>query len=116
MKSGKASARRCVIFCALFFSSGFLLAAYTANTTGAVSWVKIYNTDTIYFQLQSMPSDHQCSTNYFVLASSITSDQRDRYFSMLLAAKMSGAKVSVGYDKNGTCQNNSPLVYALSIQ
>ncbi|MES1189997.1 MAG: hypothetical protein ABUS47_02835 [Steroidobacter sp.] len=91
-------------------------AAYTGNYSGKVSWVHIYDSDTIYFALESMPTDHQCPNNYFTLPSSLTESQINRYYSMLLAARTSGAVVSVGYDKvNPSCVNGSPMVYALGM-
>jgi len=90
-------------------------AGYTGNHNSGVSWLKIYNNDTIYFKLSSMPGDHQCSTDYFVLSPTLTEKQRDRYYSMLLAARASGATLSVGYDKNNPdCVSNRPVVHALS--
>lgn len=89
-------------------------AAYTGNYDAKVSWIKIYNDDTIYFALESMPSDHQCTDNFFVLSPTLTEKQRDRYYSMLLAARASGAVVSVGYDKvNPDCIYGRPVVHAL---
>lgn len=88
--------------------------AYTANYSAKVSWIKIYNDDTIYFGLESMPSDHQCAESYFVLLPTLTEKLRDRYYSMLLAARASGAVVSVGYDKvNPDCISGRPVVHAL---
>lgn len=89
-------------------------AAYTGNFHAKVSCIKIYNDDTIYFALESMPSDHQCTNNYFTLSPTLTGKQRDRYYSMLLAARASGAVVSVGYDKvNPDCIDGRPVVHAL---
>lgn len=88
--------------------------AYTANYNAKVGWIKIYNDDTIYFGLESMPSDHQCTDNFFVLLPTLTEKQRDRYYSMLLSARASGTVVSVGYDKNNPdCINGRPVVHAL---
>ncbi len=92
------------------------LAAYTGNHNSTVSWLKIYNSDTIYFKLSSMPTDHQCSSNFFILSPNLTEKQRDRYYSMLMTARVSGKTVSVGYDKNNpACVSNRPIVYALSL-
>ena len=89
-------------------------AAYTGNHSSKVGWVKIYNNDTIYFKLESMPSDHQCPDNYFGLSPSLTEKQRDRYYSMLLAARASGAVLTVGYDKdNPNCVSGRPIADAL---
>lgn len=91
------------------------LAAYTGNHKSKVSWVNIYNSDVIYFGLESMPPDHQCQTNYFVLSTSLSEKQRERYFSILLAAKTTGSEITVGYDKNNPdCWSDRPLVHAIS--
>jgi len=90
------------------------MADYTGNHSSRISSVKIYNNNVIYFQLENMPTDHKCQYNYFTLASNLTEEQRERYFSMLLAARASQATVSVGYDKNNpACETNRPLVHAL---
>lgn len=97
------------------FASLPCFASYTGNHSSTVSWIKIYNSETIYFKLASMPADHQCGNDYFILSTSITETQRDRYYSMLLAAKASGDVVTVGYDKNNPdCLNDRPLVHALA--
>lgn len=91
-------------------------AAYTGNHKSTVSWLKIYNSDTIYFKLATMPGDHQCTNDYFILSPNLTKKQRDRYYSMLLAARASNSQVSVGYDKdNPDCILNRPVVHALSL-
>ncbi len=90
------------------------LAAYTGNHSSKVSWVAIYNSDTIYFGLESMPVDHQCPVNYFVISPALTEKQRDRYYSMLLAARASSATVALGYDKdNPDCVDDRPVVHTL---
>ena len=89
-------------------------AGYTGNHNSKVAWVKIYNNDIIYFKLENMPADHQCAESFFGLSPSLTEAQRNRYYSMLLAAKASGAVVSVGYDKvNPDCISNRPVAHAL---
>lgn len=65
--------------------------------------------------MDTMPSDHQCTNDYFVLKSSITDKQRDRYYSMLLTARTTGTTLTVGYDKiNPDCSNDRPVVHALT--
>lgn len=104
------------ILVSLLFLSYSCLAAYTGNVKSTVSWIKIYNNDTIYFKINTMPSDHQCSADYFVLSPNLTDKQRDRYYSMLMTAKASGNDVIVGYDKNSPdCVSNRPVVHALSL-
>lgn len=100
-----------VVFALLSFPC---FGAYTGNYSAKVSWIKIYNSDTIYFALESMPGDNQCPESSFVLSPSLTEKQRDRYYSMLLAARASGATVSVGYDKdNPDCVGGRSVIHAL---
>ena len=90
-------------------------AADTGSYNSKITWVKIHNSDTIYFKLESMPGDHQCSTNHFILLPALTENQRDRYYSMLLAARASAANVTVNYDKNNAdCVFNRPVAHALT--
>lgn len=100
---------------ALIFLSIPCFAEYTANHSSKVSWVKIYNNDTIYFGLESMPADHKCQHDYFVLSPNLTEKQRERYYSLILTARVNGQLVSVGYDKdNPHCVGGRPVVYAIS--
>jgi hypothetical protein len=100
----------------LLFISGTCLGGYTANHSSKVCRVKIYNSDIIYFGLEVMPGDHQCSGNFMALSPSLTEKQRDRYYSMLLLAKTSGSTVSVGYDKEAPdCYSSRPIVHALEL-
>lgn len=89
--------------------------SYTANHTSKVSWVKIYNTDVIYFALDSMPDDHQCDGNFFILSKELTEKQLDRYYAMLLAARSSRGVITVGYDKTEPdCANGRPKTHSIS--
>ena len=104
-----------MLFFVVVFISLPCMAAYTGNHKSKVAWVNIYNNDTIYFSLESMPPDHQCPTNYFILSPGLTEKQRDRYFSVLLSAKATGAEITVGYDKNNPdCDLGRPLVHTIS--
>lgn len=104
------------ILAILLFSSFTCFADYTANVKSTVNWIKVYNNDTIYFKLSTMPGDHQCKYNYFVLSPDLTDKRRDRYYSMLMTAKVSGLNISVGYDKNNPdCVSDRPVVHALSL-
>lgn len=108
-----------VFVVSLLFVSSVYAGSYTANQTSTVTWVKTYsaNETRIYFALASMPSDTQCSANYFALPQTLTEKQRDRYFSMLLMAKVSQTTVSVGYDnETGDCLSGRPIIHALSIE
>lgn len=102
------------LFLLAFFSMS-CFADYTANHSSKVTWVKIYNNDIIYFGLESMPADHKCQYNYFVLSPGLTEKQRERYYSLILTARVNGQLVSVGYDKdNPHCVDGRPYVYAIS--
>lgn len=91
-------------------------AAYTANHASTVRWVKIYNSDTIYFRLDDQPAT-QCPDQFFALSPTLTEKQRDRYYVMLLTARSTGAEVVVGYDGFAAdCLNGRPLVHALEIR
>lgn len=46
-------------------------SAYTSNHESTISWIKLYNSDTIYFALVGQPST-PCAENYFVLSPSLT--------------------------------------------
>lgn len=63
-----------------------------------------------------MPGDHQCTGSFFALSPTLTEKQRDRYYSMLLTAKTTNAKVTVGYDKDSPdCFAERPIAHALSL-
>ena len=88
---------------------------YTANHSSVVTWIKIYNNDQIYFGVEAMPANATCSGGYFALNPELTEKQRDRYYSMLLAAKTTKTVVSIGYDKNSPdCISNIQKVHALA--
>ena len=91
------------------------LSGYSANVTGTVSWVKIYNSETIVFELSNQPT--HCANRYFVLAPGHTTEkQRDRYYAMLLAARAAAQPISVGYGTAAEdCVDGSVLVHALAL-
>jgi len=100
----------------LAFPSRNALADYSANHTSTVKWVKIYNTDVIYFQLNIQPTT-ACAQPYFMLSTTLTSEQRNRYYAMLLAANATGDVVRVGYGTEpGDCHNDRAIVYALQAE
>lgn len=89
--------------------------SYTNNQLSTVAWVKVYNSDVIYFQLTTQPTT-ACALTYFVLSPGLTADQRQRYYALLLTAKATGQQVSVGYGVQAVdCYDDKPLVYALSL-
>lgn len=109
--------KRSTVLVLALMSAPCLAGSYTANHPSTVTWVKIYNNDTIYFGLESMPTDHQCTGNFFALSPALTDKQRDRYYAMLLTAKLSGVSVTVGYDNAGPdCFNTRPVAHALVYQ
>lgn len=90
-------------------------SGYTANVVSTVKWVKIYNSDVIYFELHTHPPI-ACTIDNFVLTPGLTSEQRQRYYALLLTARATGQPVSVGYgDQAGDCYNDRALVYAMSL-
>jgi hypothetical protein len=90
-------------------------SGYTANVGSTVKWVKIYNSDTIYFELHTHPTT-ACTIDNFVLNPSLTSEQRQRYYALLLTARATGQPVSVGYGEQPVdCYNDRALVYAMSL-
>lgn len=92
-----------------------LSSSYTANHSSVVTWIKIYNNDQIYFGVEAMPSNATCGGGYFSLSPALTEKQRDRYYSMLLAAKTTKITVSIGYDKDSPdCIGNVQKVHALA--
>ena len=104
-----------IILALIAFVSVPSMAAYTGNYSSKVSWIKTYNSDKIYFKLESMLPDHQCSADSFILSPTLTKKQKGRYFSTLSVARSSGSTISVGYDKsNPDCVSNRPVVHAIS--
>lgn len=102
------------IFLLTFIFSTSAFAAYTANHKSTIKWVKIYNSDIIYFQLDDQPTT-DCSYSYFVLNNKLTENQRNRYYTTLLAARASGQEISVGYDRQqADCLYDTPIVYAVA--
>jgi len=102
-----------VLFCLI---ANGVNAGYTGNVGATVEWVKIYNSNTIYFGIVS-PVTSLCTVNYFALDSSLSTEIRDRYYSMLLAAKVSKTTVVIGYDsKNADCVGNAIKVHALNLK
>ncbi|MPW29046.1 hypothetical protein F9L16_08565 [Agarivorans sp. B2Z047] len=101
-------------FIALLTISFSSSAAYTANVTSTVQWVKIYNNQTIYFKLNDHPNT-PCDQDYFILDSLMDDAMTERFFTMLLSAKTTNAPVLVGY---GTapedCRSGRSLAYALT--
>jgi len=99
-----------------FLFASNCMADYTANHISNITWVKIYNSDVIYYGLETMPTDHQCSGTFFVLSPTLTEKQRDRYYSMLLTAKTTKAQINVGYDKvTADCYATRPVTHAISL-
>lgn len=112
--------RRTKIF-SLLLSIGAALGApaawcaYTANCLSTVRWVKIYNSDTIFFALEQPPTT-QCPEQSFVLSPALTEQQRSRYYAMLIAAKVGGNQVAVGYDdQSADCYRDRPIAHALNL-
>lgn len=80
-------------------------ADYNANITGVVTQVVAYTeADYIYFRLANQPASHpQCNASYFAIADTVPESRRKQLFAQLLAAKLSGDPVNIGYDATGDC-------------
>ena len=105
------------LFLSLLLITTNSIASYTANHTTTINSIRIYNSELLYFYTASMPEDTPCSGTFFALSDNLTEKQFDRYYSMLLAAKATGAQVTIGYDKTDTanCINERPYVESLRI-
>jgi len=91
------------------------LSGYSLNISGTVNWVKIYNSEVIYFELSNQPA--HCANRFFAISSTqqTSEKQRDRYYAMLLAARAAQTTVSVGYGTDaGDCVDGGVLVHALT--
>ena len=99
-------------FSVFLLTSNISNAAYTANIKGKLLYVKIYNNNIIYFQIENQPTG-LCSSNVFVINPYITESQLNRYYTMLMTAKAQNKAVSVGYDRNpGDCIGGRSEVHA----
>jgi len=108
--------KKTLIISSLFLLPTIALAAYTGNVNGTVTWVKIYNSDNIYFGFSNMPTDHGCTDNFFAINPSLDPELKKRYYSMLLTAKSTKSNVEVGYDKkSASCTNGRPMVESMSL-
>lgn len=87
----------------LFVSPAF--ATYNANITGVVTHVVAYTeADYILFRLANQPTSHpQCNAWYFSIPDTVPESRRKQLFAQLLAAKLSGDPVNIGYDATGEC-------------
>ncbi|WP_299011815.1 hypothetical protein [uncultured Shewanella sp.] len=101
----------------LFLITTNCAASYTANHTTTINSIRIYNSELLYFYTASMPEDSPCSGTFFALSDNLTDKQFDRYYSMLLAAKTTGAQVTIGYDntESANCINTRPYAESLRI-
>ncbi len=108
--------KKILIFSALSLFSTITLAAYTGNINGTVTWVKIYNSDNIYFGFSNMPTDHGCTDNFFAITPNLDSELKKRYYSMLLTAKSTKSNIEVGYDKKSpNCTKGRPIVESMAL-
>jgi hypothetical protein len=90
-------------------------ATYNANTTGVVIQVLFYaETDNILLRLGNQPTSHpSCNPAYFVLSYEIPEARRKAMVAMLLAARISGEPINIGYDNTGSCANGMIRVYEI---
>lgn len=80
-------------------------AVYNANMSGSVAMVATYTDgDYIYFRLANQPTSHtSCEPTYFVIPETVDQSRRNQAFAQLLASKLSGEPVNIGFDSSGDC-------------
>lgn len=90
-------------------------ATYNANITGSVIQLLFYaENDNILFRLGNQPTSHpSCDPAYFVLSYEIPETRRKAMVAMLLAARISGEPINIGYDNSGSCANGMIRVYEI---
>jgi hypothetical protein len=95
--------------------------AWTHSITGTVVEVRFFTADqqagqTVVFSLSSMPTTGCANNNWFAMSTAYMTDPQiyKNFIAMLLAAKLSGQVVSVGYDAGTSCDpSGSPRIYQL---
>lgn len=96
-------------------------AAWTHSITGTVVEVRFFTPDqapgqTVVFSLSSMPTTGCSNNNWFAMSTANVTDPQvfKNFIAMLLAAKVSGQHVSVGYDIGTSCDPiGAPRIYQL---
>jgi hypothetical protein len=80
-------------------------AVYNNNISGVVRFVAVYaDGDYIYFHLENQPTTHPvCNPIYFVISETVPENRRNQMFATLLAAKISGEPIHIGYDDSTEC-------------
>lgn len=94
-----------ITFAFLFLSQG--VCAYWVDATGKVTSIITYaHTDTILVKLDVAGADvPECSNKSdFSISNSVPEERRSKMYALLLAAKMSGAPVTVSFSHSGSCE------------
>lgn len=103
------------------FSAPAAWAAWTHSIVGTVVEVRFFTPDqspgqTVVFSLSSMPTTGCSNNNWFAMSTANITDPQvfKNFIAMLLAAKISGQQVAVGYDSGTSCDPiGSPRIYQL---
>jgi hypothetical protein len=92
-------------------------AVYNANISGSVAHLTVYTDgDYIYLVLHNQPTSHPgCNPSNFVIPDTIPQNRRNQLYAQLVAAKLTGETVSIGYDNTGDCFHGYIRVHAVSI-
>jgi hypothetical protein len=92
-------------------------AGFNANIAGVVTMVNIYMySDSIYLTLSNQPSSHPgCNPTYFVIPSTVTQNVRSQAFAALVAARLTGEPIHIGYDSTGDCAEGYIQVFRVGL-
>jgi len=99
----------CIVLTTLSPSSA--LAGYDANITGVVTEVLVYSdSNIVLFRLNNQPSSHPgCSSAQYFELFNVPEPMFGRLYARLLAAKVSGEAINIGYDSVGSnCRHYIP--------
>jgi hypothetical protein len=80
-------------------------AVYNANMQGLVDSVSLYTDgDYIYVRLVNQPTSHPtCNPSLFVISQDIPENRRNQMFARLMAAKVAGEQINIGFDNAADC-------------
>jgi hypothetical protein len=98
-------------------------AGWTSNATGSVDVVIQYAPDalsgqSVLFHLVNMPTTGCTYNDYFAISSASITDPQvlKNFLATLLAAKLTGATVAVGFDSGTSCDpSGRPRIFALQL-
>ena len=94
-----------------------LYGAYSANATGAVVRVWTYG-NVAAVMIDPMPATGCQYNDFFYIAPTVFSDVANRNYahSISMTAMVTGKRVNVGYDKDGTgCYSGRPEIYRIDL-